>query len=343
MKYHRGGACTLVASAWVLPATARSVDHDAPPPYCSFDMSARGVPPVSDPTRLKGYGLSSVLAVVRHGARAPCAQVSCWPGFTSDLDWGCDYNDLSAPLSALNNKSEPWTLFEKTATERDGTPPGMCVLGQLLPEGLAQHEANGDALRAAYVGDNPAVASLVKKREVLAPGDFFFRSSDLPRTIASGQQLASAFLRESLPRRVKWHAPNLGSDYIYGDPAACPKLALWQQDIYTGASFEAWNDSPSVQDVISEVNSAVGGEFPWELPDLEGPTLDCLMVNRCIRGGLPGVSPELFDKATQLVYAREAWKLNAIINSTASGWSKLAMVRLVLHLSLTCSITLIHF
>jgi len=331
MNIFQRWAWAIVASIWALPVAAIIADDDAPPPYCSFDMSARGVPPISDPAKLEGYELGSVLAVVRHGARAPCAQVSCWPGFSPDLDWGCDFNDLSAPLSELNEKGEPWTLFEKTASERDGTPHGTCVLGQLLPEGIAQHEANGEALRAAYVGDNPAVASLVKNGENLAPDEIFFRSSDLPRTIASGQQLASAFLKESLPRRVKWHAPNLGNDYIYSDPAACPKLAHWQQDIYTGEAFEAWNLSLSVQDVIRDINRAVGGDFPWGISDLEGPTLDCLMVNRCIRGRLPGVSPELFAKATQVVYAREAWKLNAVVNGTASGWSKLAMVSLLFH------------
>jgi hypothetical protein len=279
---------------------------------------------------LDGYELSSVLAIVRHGSRAPCSLVSCWPGFEPTLDWGCDLNDISAPLAVLGG--EPWTLFEKTAAESPSSPPGICVLGQLLPEGIDQHKANGDALRAAYLGSNPTVASLINEGELLHPHDVFFRSSDLPRTVASGQQLASTFLGKSLPRRVERHAPNLATDYVYGDAAACPKLALWQQDIFTGASFQSWNDSPEVQDVIKEFTQAVGGAFPWDLPDLEGPTLDCLMVNRCIRGDLPGVSPELFAQATQVAFAREAWKLNAFINGVASAWSKLAMVRSLLPL-----------
>ena len=155
---------------------------------------------------LKTHSLKKVVAVVRHGSRSPCqGGVECWPGYQPTLEWGCGVDSLEAPaLPGRDFQRMGKTLYLKISeAEPVGFLPGerwsqetngLCYLGQLLPEGFEQHQSNGRALRAAYVGSGAEVGTLVGEGEVLGDQDLFLRSSDLPRTVASGQALLSAFL-----------------------------------------------------------------------------------------------------------------------------------------------------
>ena len=231
---------------------------------------------------------------------------------------------------------------------------GLCYLGQLLPEGFVQHAANGRHLAMAYRGSDASVApQFVRDDEVLdADADLFLRSSDLPRTIASGQTLVTAFLggghggggdggREGaaaaagaaaagggggfktmsssrpssstsvLPKRPKWFAPELSKDYIYSNPSVCPRLAEWQAEIYASPEYERWfatgaghpsgaslhpqaeesqdganhENGRSPAEVLAEFTAAAGGDFPFDLADLEGSTLVRKKTEQSFLGG----------------------------------------------------------
>lgn len=261
--------------------------------YCSHDLESRHViPALSAEDQLQitetRLTLTRLITLVRHGSRTPTRLAQCFPGYTPTLNWGCADDVVIAPRSL--GQSQPSTLFSKSAdpTPAGGTS-GVCVLGQLLPEGLEQHRFNGRHLRKAYVGASATVSPLISDDEVLGDAEVFFRSTDLPRTVTSGQVLTSTFLGGHLDPQLTWHAPELSSDYLYANAAACPLLAVRQHELFTSEEFAAFDaKGRPARDAVSH---ALGG-FPWDLDALEGPSLDCLMVNECSGTGLP-LDPEV--------------------------------------------------
>ena len=128
-----------------------------------------------------------------------------------------------------------------------------------------------------------------------------------------------------MPPVVAWRAPELSSDFLYANPAACPRLAQWEaEDIYGSAAFRAWDAAPAQARARDALDAAVGGGFPWAVGELEGPTLDCLLATSCSGGGLPaGVEHATVRAAVEHAYDRESFKLTY----KGGAWAKLAMVR----------------
>ena len=177
--------------------------------------------------------------VIRHGARTPTKAPVCWgPSYDSKFDWGdCDANGVEV-VRPSTESAAPGTVFEVRAGDDGNLLTGSCKLGMLIKAGFEQQAANGRHLREAYVGAEARVAPLVAEGETLSPSELYFRSSDIERTILSGQTLAVNFLADELPAgRLPWVAPESSLDWIYANAARCPKLGEEQEAIYSGDEY----------------------------------------------------------------------------------------------------------
>ena len=266
---------------------------------------------------LKTHSLKKVVAVVRHGSRSPCqGGVECWPGYQPTLE-GLRRGQPRGPraaragLSAHGQDLIPKDFgggaggFPSWRTMEPGDQRPL-LLGPALPEGFEQHQSNGQALRAAYVGSGAEVGTLVGEGEVL--GDRTLPPpSDLPRTVASGQASSRPpGRRRPLPLRPGG-SPGLASGYLCstpkparGSPSGGTRSSPARRTRPGGprargtrrASEDrgrrAAKELPAAPSkVAEEFTQRVGGAFPWGLSDLEGPTLDCVMANQCSEAGLP--------------------------------------------------------
>jgi hypothetical protein len=106
--------------------------------------------------------------------------------------------------------------------------PGNCMLGQLTEIGHEQQIANGEALRAAYIGPNATVGNLLPP--AMTPADIdrdvFLRSDDVERTILSGQALAKGLLNLGAASSAKvplaWNTMDPEQDNMYPNTNVCP-------------------------------------------------------------------------------------------------------------------------
>eukprot|EP01083_Nonionella_stella_P197582 726308_1 len=70
--------------------------YPAYPEYCSNDsqMQERSIPPLN--TSVPEARLLHVTALIRHGARTPYNDHTCWPGY-EDRGWDCELKTLTNP------------------------------------------------------------------------------------------------------------------------------------------------------------------------------------------------------------------------------------------------------
>ena len=208
----------LFVIAW-FPATI--------PEYCSNDMSNRGIPPLTSEQQSQVEEISQVQVssnfilnilaamiyyshiyllmllflsramyiiqvVIRHGARTPAHKHACWSGY--NVTWNnCNVTQLMLASPSYNSLQRPakW-LFRKLY---DGSPNylgGNCETGQLLLEGYLQHQANGEHLNQAYIGNSLSAMNLFSTSEwdeIDTGSELYLRSDDEERTLLSGQVL----------------------------------------------------------------------------------------------------------------------------------------------------------
>lgn len=287
------------------------------PEYCSpiEHVKGRVIPPASQ-LHTDKYELVRVSAIIRHGSRSPSELTHCWPSYTPTSHWGCDASEFITTPTA---HSHP--LFAKYSYEEGDR--GVCEFGQLLPHGFEQMKANGRVLQRAYMGNSSVVAELFHDDEIITPTDLILRSSDIQRTLMSGQELVKSFFEGKFEEgaRFHWFAPEMSTDYLFANTPYCPVLRTMWDQIYHTEEFIAWNTSDEVQHTVNEFTRQVGGFYPWY--DLEGAALDCMMCNLCSGEGLPHtVKHSTLEAAMDVVEAREAFRLTY----EDSIWSKIAMV-----------------
>lgn len=160
------------------------------PEYCSTpsQLKQRAIPPLTKQDPTLSTSLLHVTAIIRHGARTPYDNHSCWKGWESQ-SWDCDLKTLTAPPSEQQilllqqqqqqqeqqggsittststnvNETAAMFLFEKHYNALDNPPQlanflnGTCQKGQLLLRGYVQELENGNMLRKTYMRDRDVV------------------------------------------------------------------------------------------------------------------------------------------------------------------------------------------
>eukprot|EP00611_Tribonema_gayanum_P020271 TRINITY_DN3666_c0_g1_i1.p1 TRINITY_DN3666_c0_g1~~TRINITY_DN3666_c0_g1_i1.p1 ORF type:complete len:642 (-),score=191.13 TRINITY_DN3666_c0_g1_i1:41-1966(-) len=202
--------------------------------HCSHDMSSRAIPALNeslaqtfgDGVALEDVKILQAQVVVRHGSRTPWGAFSCWRDY--DVQWDCNTTTVERPSpvvlangSYIGDGQPPMfrKLYEDSGKSANTLLGGTCMLGQLLEEGLQQHVANGNLLRDAYIckggaqclfqDDLEAVSTLINGS---ASGEVRLRSTDLQRTLLSGQTLTATFFDVAAARAA-------ALDALYGPDA----------------------------------------------------------------------------------------------------------------------------
>ncbi|RHY04267.1 hypothetical protein DYB26_010192 [Aphanomyces astaci] len=296
----------------VLAATAANPSNaNAYPAYCAKDMSANKIQPL-EPSTARTLQLVQVQVVVRHGARTPWSGKKCWDGY--DEEWNCSIRELQRPEIVGNKTWAASREFEKIYTRGDNTFRGTCNLGQMIDEGYSQQVSNGQHLREAYVGPQ----GLFKSTEGLDftnTSDFYFESSDIPRTINSGMvqftkapdivdfiimdtlftstnASSSSIASPSKPPPVPWHTNDYARNTITPNPSMCPKLnwidAHWRQS----PEYVRWTRSAANTKLEQDIRRVV--------TNYDHVTLyDCFMTAKCTDRALPaGIDDDLFVRST---------------------------------------------
>ncbi|KAG5180690.1 histidine phosphatase superfamily [Tribonema minus] len=179
---HQGPYRKGIGVAAAAAAEPLSLEH------CSHDMSSRAIPALNESlVQTFGDGIAledvKILQAQTTTVERPSPVV---------LTNGSYIGDGQPPMFRK--------LYEDSGKSANTLLGGTCMLGQLLEEGLQQHVANGNLLRDAYIckggaqclfqDDLEAVSTLINGS---ASGEVRLRSTDLQRTLLSGQTLTATF------------------------------------------------------------------------------------------------------------------------------------------------------
>eukprot|EP00914_Ancora_sagittata_P014531 GHVO01028391.1.p1 GENE.GHVO01028391.1~~GHVO01028391.1.p1 ORF type:complete len:259 (-),score=49.66 GHVO01028391.1:202-978(-) len=200
------------------------------PLYCghlpTLDTDRR-IDPLPDDIRALNPTLLQVQTVLRHGARTPATSSFCWKGF--EPHWDCEVTETSGPLlmdgRPANRSMEFIRLFD--AMPHLNGLNGTCQQGQLLVEGLHQHEEMGRIFASAYLipgtdrtVPHPRAAPLLDLTDTSWADSVYFRTTDMQRTRISGSAFLSSAIAAGGGRTeggtlIPMHTMDLDKDYMY--------------------------------------------------------------------------------------------------------------------------------
>ena len=149
------------------------------PDYCSTEeeMNKRSIPPLTVPKDDMDMDIKTellhVTAIIRHGARTPWNEHTCWSGW-NEQKWDCELKTMTSPPAepeillleregvegvedAQMDGEGAMFLFEKNYDALHDPPQlrnmlnGTCQKGQLLLRGYVQELHNGRMLRDTYI------------------------------------------------------------------------------------------------------------------------------------------------------------------------------------------------
>ncbi len=307
------------------------------PEYCSNDaqLTKRKVPPLKkyddDGSNNNNLNIKTqllqVTALIRHGARTPWNDHTCWSGWESQ-GWDCELKTLTAPpappeISHLEDEATEKVqldgegamfLFEKNydALTNSDSPQlhnllnGTCQMGQLLLRGYVQELSNGRMLRDTYVRevdedqddiqDNMVLFDLNEEEytetKPYEEPNLYYRADDDQRTIMSGQ----ALLRGMFDDLLQEHSEQLGSQI---DPTIVVHTADRAQDILSPNKNicprlndlydEATNSDEYVKKYIKSDESQIMDKLMEDEygGDFQIQAQDCLMTTICNDRTLP--------------------------------------------------------
>ena len=167
--------------------------------------------------------------MIRHGARTPYDALECWNGY--DVVWNdCNVTELMLPSESDSGlvPDAPW-LFRKLYDASPDKLDGNCYTGQLIPEGYYQENELGKQFKETYVGIDDAPNGRFKlfadnAWENIDTSQVYFRSTDLQRTLMSGQQFAYNFFSVTNETIVDWHTGDNSLDPLAPSTGSCPYL-----------------------------------------------------------------------------------------------------------------------
>ena len=317
------------------------------PEYCSEDGTLndissenRAIPPLSTTELNMIEELKQVQVMIRHGARTPYAKLSCWKDY--DIDWNnCKPTELvlPSPSRTSNERMAPW-LFRKLYDAFPDLLGGNCYTGQLILEGFNQEAELGNLFRDTYTPYQDGV-SYDPKLHVMEDTNWatveennltYFRSTDLQRTLMSGQVFVYNLFNvsENDEDIVSWHTGDNSIDNLSPSNGACPYLATIEDNAYDNDTFIV-NNATITGDLNGFLTAQLGTPgTDWEWSQIT----DCFMTTICtereipnplVDQGQPGWTDELFNQTINADQYAYFWKMK--FNN--SEWSRLGMSDIV--------------
>ncbi|ETV72467.1 hypothetical protein, variant 1 [Aphanomyces astaci] len=233
--------------------------------YCSKHVEQNVIAPLDNPDQ---YTLQQVQIVMRHGARTLAARSSCWTGY--NVTWSCNAKMRVSPQ--LDGDSNPHHVYEMRYMEGETELKGNCHVGQLLDEGYAQEFQNGRTFRTAYI-DAGALFPASNPADLSNPDDIFLSSTDMHRTVMSGQLVVDAmFPPPSSSAVVPWHVGDIALSSYVPNPTACPKLVEIKAQFEASPGYVAWMAN---QSAVVDLTRATFQSYDARM------LFDCLVTSRC--------------------------------------------------------------
>ncbi|CAM9297229.1 unnamed protein product [Discosporangium mesarthrocarpum] len=297
--------------------------------YCSKDMDVKAIPRLSESIQDSFGGtvteddvqLLQAQVIIRHGARAPCSSLECWPG--QSVRWDCNVTEIVTPKSSTAEVPGSHTAgrFEKKydALHGGNTLGGTCQAGQLLQRGYDQQTKNGRNLREAYICERPSC--LFPNASIESMLDhIYLRSDDKQRTALSGQVLTANMFDIGPSTVVPMHTGDLEMDYISNNSKRCPGLSLLKKESERSPEYYSKFETKEAQKLSKDIAKA------WGLRDMDWKhTRECLVSTACTGRHFPdGMTDELFIDAMEF----GGWLQSFHYFYNNSAYSKLATATL---------------
>tara|TARA_B100000780_G_scaffold271575_1_gene232647 strand:+ start:60 stop:1853 length:1794 start_codon:yes stop_codon:yes gene_type:complete len=265
--------CLLLLFLFISTTQATKI----PRTYCNEAMETGIIPPLPS-----SASLLQIHILHRHGARTKSSYntVPHWKNEDNVL-YNCSA-DLLEGSSADINPDGSTVLYRKLYVKNRNLLKGSnCMLGQLVQDGLKQCTSSGINLMKRYSSFLPTAPN---------EQDFYLRSDDCPRTLASGQALFSAMYPKSNVI-IPWNTMDINgnAETIAPNINVCPSLK--QAEINLIAKYKLTNHY--INDVVPLANKISIALNRTIAPDSVGGLLDPLMSVQCSTVPSTGGDPPL--------------------------------------------------
>ena len=192
----------------------------------------------------ENYSLYHVQVITRHGQRTPLFE---YLPYNSRGVWECDSDDSIAQREEAN----PTVFYRRYKVVHEKTSfPGNCKAGDLILEGMQQHENLGKAYRKRFVDDLHFIP------DYFDPPLFYFTTSYIERTFRSQE----AFIVGLYPIRsnneiIVTETAGEGHSPLFPNPVICKDISD-QNDMYTES--DEYKNLTQYYDTLKEGMQTVG-------------------------------------------------------------------------------------
>ncbi|OCH93949.1 phosphoglycerate mutase-like protein [Obba rivulosa] len=251
------------------------------------------------PVAPRELALEQVHMYVRHGERTPVGvRMSAPPASIPEHWMFCNtarrFRAAVAGRAAagpLDSEGEDESLrLRRVVERRDGTPAiGECLLGELTDVGRESTYNFGRALRELYVQKLGFLPDTVHSND-----EVYFRSTNMPRTIESLQQIIHGLY--PMNKSAEDFTPlvrirNGKDENLFGNTLACKRLEVLLVG-FAQAAVAAWN--PSLEPLDKKVSKYLQGPIRLDGKPRASGVLDT--VRAAEAHGIP-VPPEFKEKS----------------------------------------------
>ncbi|KIM33840.1 hypothetical protein M408DRAFT_325425 [Serendipita vermifera MAFF 305830] len=215
--------------------------------------------PVNYPEAPSNLTLEQVHVYVRHGERTPVGVRMSDPPASIPEHWLlCQAGrKFSAAVwdSSMNNELRTSTVKLERVTEfRNGSSkPGVCMLGELTDVGRESTHEFGKALRKLYIERLGLLPDLCED-----PASVYYRSTNVPRTIESLQQIINGLYPDSKRKsRTQLLVRNAKDENIIPNHFSCKKL---ERLAVAFSQAAAENLNPTLKPLDKRLSRYLNGE-----------------------------------------------------------------------------------
>jgi len=242
--------------------------------------------------------LRQVQVITRHGARTPFQDLP-----RSNYVWNCRLSENSRPDYNQMAQEDVSRVYRKRYIRNREILPGNCSLGQLTYNGYAEHLDLGRSFRKTYVEQFHFL------NETFNANEFFVRSTDSPRTLASAQSQLLGFY----PPSTRRHSASVIDIFTIEPPnenlvtnMRCPKLVKMCTEI--GQSTQWTKQEATLNPLKNQLQNLWNvSSLPWWIG-----LYDSFYSRSYQNVSLPdGITTDMVNQIVNLV----VWELNYLYGS----------------------------
>ncbi|KAF9788558.1 phosphoglycerate mutase-like protein [Thelephora terrestris] len=199
--------------------------------------------------------LEQVHVFVRHGERTPVSIRMSEAPANIPPTWLLCKEGRKFGAAVSSHTGSNILGVERVVENEDGSlEPGECLLGELTDLGRKSTYNLGAALRGVYIDKLKLLPDVAHN-----DSEVYFRSTNLPRTIESLQQIIHGLyppLKQAEGFVSKIRTRNPKDENLYGNSAVCERLKTLMLK-FAQAAAVAWN--PTLEPLDEKISKYIGG------------------------------------------------------------------------------------